>query len=165
MKKLLLVAIMLPFFVGCTPKEQSKKEDVALVQKYVKAVENLDYNTMDSLLADNYKGYGPSYGDSIGKKQAVANWKYNVKNLYKSIHYNRSRTISVTLKTGNNRGDWVSNWGELHIVYKNGKAVTLWANTVYKVEKGKIVKSITFYNEADALKQLGYVIVNPKYLK
>lgn len=159
------MAIMLPFFVGCAPREQNKKEDVALVQKYVKAVENLDYKTMDSLLADNYKGYGPAYGDSIGKKQAVANWKYNVKNLYKSIRYNKSRNVAVTLTTGNNRGDWVSNWGELHIVYKSGKSVTLWANTVYKIEKGKIVKSFTFYDEADALRQLGYVIVNPKYLK
>ena len=90
MKKLLLMAIMLLFFVGCAPREQNKKEDVALVQKYVKAVENLDYKTMDSLLADNYKGYGPAYGDSIGKKQAVANWKYNVKNLYKSIRDRKS---------------------------------------------------------------------------
>jgi hypothetical protein len=47
------------------------------------------------------------------------------------------------------------------IEYQNGKTVMLWANTDYLVENGKIVKSLTFYNEADALRQLGYKIVAP----
>jgi len=71
-----------------------------------------------------------------------------------------ARNAAVIIKTGDNQGEWVSNWGELHIVYKNGKEVTLWANTTYKLENGKIVKSYTFYNEADALKQMGYVFIN-----
>ena len=119
---------------------------------------------MESLLDDSYYGYGPSYGDSIGKEQAVVHWKQNVKNLYKKIKYNKSRNIAVTIKTGNNKGEWVSNWGELHIVYKDDRHVTLWANTIYKIDNGKIVKSLTFYNEADALKQLGYVFINPNDL-
>ena len=36
-------------------------------------------------------------------------------------------------------------------------------NTDYGfVANGKIVKSYTFYNEADALEQLGYIFINPK---
>ena len=38
-------------------------------------------------------------------------------------------------------------------------SVTVWANSNYKVEDGKIVKSYTFYNEADVLEQLGYVFI------
>lgn len=34
----------------------------------------------------------------------------------------------------------------------------------YKVEEGKIVKSNTFYNEADVLRQLSYVFINPENL-
>ncbi len=115
---------------------------------------------MESLLDDSYYGFGPSYGDSINKDQAVINWKYNVEHLYKSIKYNKSRNAAVIITTGDNQGEWVSNWGELHIVYKDDRHVTLWANTTYKIENGKIVKSYTFYNEADALEQLGYVFIN-----
>ncbi len=164
-KKLLIVLLALPFFVGCASQQNQNKGDVAVVEKYVKAVENLDYPAMKNLLAVNYVGYGPSYGDSINRKQALEHMKYNVKKLYKSIRYNKSQNVAVTIPSGPNKGNWVSNWGELHIVYQNGKAVTLWANSVYKIKNGKIVKSYTFYNEADALRQLGYVIVNPKYLK
>jgi hypothetical protein len=39
--------------------------------------------------------------------------------------------------------------------------VNIWANTNYLIENGKIIRSITFYNEADALRQLGYKIVAP----
>ncbi len=128
-KKLLIVLLALPFFVGCASQQNQNKGDVAVVEKYVKAVENLDYPAMKNLLAVNYVGYGPSYGDSINRKQALEHMKYNVKKLYKSIRYNKSQNVAVTIPSGPNKGNWVSNWGELHIVYQNGKAVTLWANS------------------------------------
>ena len=45
---------------------------------------------MDSLLADNYIGYGPSVGDSVNKEEAISGWKDNMENLYESIEYTRS---------------------------------------------------------------------------
>ena len=165
MKKLAYAFLLLPFIISCNSNSNNSEKNIALIEKYVRSVEDLDYLTMESLLDDNYFGYGPSYGDSIGKAQAVEYWKDNVTNLYESIKYNRSRNVAVTITTGENQGDWVSNWGELHIVYKNGKGeVTLWANTTYEIDNGKIVKSYTFYNEADALNQLGYVFINPSDL-
>ena len=164
MKQLFIVFLILPFLMSCSSENHNKEKNIKLIEKYVQSVENMDYNTMASLLDDNYYGYGPSYGDSIGKEMALKQWKENVNSLYKSIHYNKSRNTAVTIKDGENKGEWVSNWGELHIVYKNGKEVTLWANTIYKIANGKIVKSYTFYNEADALRQLGYVFVNPDNL-
>lgn len=131
------------------------------VESYIEAVENLDYEIMESLLDDNYLGLGPSFGDSINKTQAVENWKYLVDNLYESIKYNRSRNAAVSVYEGENQGDWVSNWAELTIHYQNsGKSVTIWANSIYQIENGKIVKSYTFYNEADAFRQLGYVFID-----
>jgi hypothetical protein len=47
---------------------------------------------------------------------------------------------------------------------KDQKEVTVWTNTVYKIENNKITKSFTFYNEADVLEQLGYVFINPDNL-
>ena len=165
MKNTALMLLVIPLFWACSNSRNNAEKNLQLIEKYVQAVENMEYDAMELYLDDNYLGMGPSYGDSIRKDQAIANWKDNVENLYERIHYNRSRNIAVTVETGDNQGEWVSNWAELDIVYKNGRGeVTLWANSVYQIEDGKIVKSYTFYNEADALRQLGYVFINPNDL-
>jgi hypothetical protein len=164
MKNLILLVAIITSLAGCTSvSEKNHNADIELVKSYVKSVEDMDFNTMDKFLDDNYIGMGPSFGDSIGKNDAVENWKSNVANLYEKIHYTRSKFAPVTIPEGVNKGQWVANWAELNIVYKNGiGSVTIWANTNYLVEDGKITKSITFYNEADALRQLGYKIVPPE---
>lgn len=158
------LVILVTLFAGCSKFDNSTK-NIALVEKYVQAVTSQDTESIASLLDDNYLGVGPSYGDSIRKPAALENWKDNITNLYDKIDYNKSRNAAFTLTEGNNQGEWVSNWAELTITYKGDKGeVTIWANTIYKIENEKIVQSITFYNEADALRQLGYVFINPKDL-
>ncbi len=165
MKKLILSVLVFTIMFSCTTQNNASKENEALVNKYVKAVETMDTSTMESLLADNYEGLGPSSNDRINKKGAIKSWKENVENLYESIHYSKSRIISVNVPDGENKGEWVSNWAELKIVYKKDKKeVTIWTNTVYQIENNKITKSFTFYNEADVLEQLGYVFINPSDL-
>jgi hypothetical protein len=165
MKKLALLLLFLPFVMSCSSVSNHSEENLALIEKYVQAVENLDHDTMASLLDENYLGLGPSYGDSIGKEQAVENWKYNVDNLYEKIDYTRSRNAAITITSGENQGEWISNWAELFITYKDNRGtVAIWANSIYQIENDKIVKSYTFYNEADALQQLGYVFINPNDL-
>lgn len=161
MKNLILFAIVAVSITACTATAEKKHaENIELVKSYVESVEEMDFNAMDKFLDDNYLGIGPSYGDTIGKNEAIENWKFNVTNTYEKIHYNRSRFASVTIPDGENKGDWVVNWAELHIDYKNsGGSATIWANSNYLVEKGKIIRSLTFYNEADALRQLGYRMV------
>lgn len=163
MKKIMFLVAMITCLIACTPKNDlNHAKNIDLVKAYVKAVEEMNFNAMKDYLADDYLGMGPSYGDSIRKTEAVENWKWNVKNLYEKIHYNRSRFASVTIPDGENRGEWVANWAELTIVYKNDMgSATIWANTNYLLKDGKIVKSITFYNEADVIKQLGYKIIPP----
>jgi limonene-1,2-epoxide hydrolase len=164
MKNLAFILLFLPFLMSCSLEGDSSKDNIEIVEKYIKAVEELDYNTMESLLADNYRGLGPSFTDSINKEFALASWKYNVENLYDKIKYSRIQTAPVKISEGPNRGDWVSSWAELKIAYKSGETVVIWANTTYKVENGKIVKSFTFYNEADALRQMGYIFIHPNDL-
>jgi hypothetical protein len=136
-----------------------------LIEKYVSAVANLDYGAMDELLDDNYVGFGPSHNDSVTKERALSNWKNNVENLYKSISFSRSRNLASFVPDGPNAGNWVSNWSEMTIVYKKDeKQVTLWVNTIYKIDDNKIIRSYTFYNEADVLEQLGYVFIDPNEL-
>jgi hypothetical protein len=161
MKKLIFVWLFIPVIISCSTTHKQAEEDIALIESYVEAVENLDYEAMNSCLADDYLGFGPSYGDSINREAALKNWKYVAENIYDVIDYRRSNNIAVTVPSGRSKGEWVSNWAELYIRYQNGSEVTLMANTIYEIENRKIAKSYTFYNEADALRQLGFVFVLP----
>ncbi len=161
MKKIVLILFVLAFIVGCSDPNNNSEKNIALVEKYIKAVENLDSEGMDKFLAEDYMGYGPSHDNEINKEDAIKNWKESSENLYKSIKYTKSRNIAVTIPDGENKGEWVTNWAELKIVYKKDNAeVILWANTLYQIENDKIIKSYTIYNEADALHQLGYIFIN-----
>ena len=165
MKKLLLITACIAVFVACESKDQNSEKNVDLVEGYVDAVQKLDYDLMDTFLSDDYMGYGPSANDSINKVDAVSQWKVNVDKLYEKIEYKKSKSIAVSVQDGINKGEWVSNWAQLEISYKNNdQAITIWANTIYKIENEKISRSYTFYNEADAMEQLGYVFINPDNL-
>lgn len=163
MKQLVsLTAISIVFF-SCTSNALNKEnENLAIAKKYMEAVETKNVATMDSLLSENYIGYGPSVGDSTNKAEALKAWKLNTENLYESIKYTRHKELAVTVTNGEAMGDWVLNWAYLTIKYKDGRGpVNLWVNAVYKIEDGKIAQSRTFYNEADVLRQLGYSIQPP----
>jgi len=164
MKQLIVLAIISFGLFACTSSAGKKeKANLAIAQKYMKAVETKNVATMDSLLADNYIGYGPSVGDSVNKEEAILSWKDNAENLYESIEYTRHKELAVSVNEGEAIGDWVLNWAYLTIKYKVGNVpVHIWVNVVYRIENGKIVQSRTFYNEADVLRQLRYSIDPPQ---
>jgi len=165
MKQLIVLIFVSAVLFSCGSDAGNKgNENLAIAKKYMEAVESNNTATMDSLLADNYMGYGPSVGDSINKADALTNWKFNAENLYESVKYTRHQNMAITVKEGEQAeaGDWVSNWAYLTIKYKDGRGtVNVWVNAVYKIENGKIVRSRTFYNEADVLRQLGYTMDPP----
>jgi len=162
MKKIFLFITICIGLFACTNSDDSKKTaSLEIAKKYMEAVETNNPAIMDSLLAENYMGYGPSIGDSTNKTDAINNWKYNSANLYESVKYTRYQNMAITVKEGEEAeaGDWVANWAYLTLKYKDGRGpVNAWVNSVYKIENGKIVRSRTFYNEADVLRQLGYTM-------
>ncbi len=164
MKQLIILATICIGLFACTsPAEKKESENLSIARKYMKAVETKDVATMESLLADNYMGYGPSVGDSVNKEDAISSWKDNSENLYESITYTRHKELAVTVTEGEAIGDWVLNWAYLTIKYKvTNEPVNVWVNIVYRIENGKIVHSRTFYNEADILRQLRYNINPPE---
>jgi ketosteroid isomerase-like protein len=164
MKQFLVLAIISISLFACTSSSGKKeKANLAIAEKYMQAVETKNAALMESLLADNYIGYGPSVGDSVNKEQAISSWKENSENLYESLTYTRHKELAVTVKEGEAQGDWVLNWAYLTIKYKvASEPVHLWVNVVYRIENGKIVQSRTFYNEADVLRQLRYMITPPQ---
>jgi len=164
MKQLIVLALFsLSLFACNSSADKKEKANLAIAQKYMEAVETGNVALMDSLLADNYMGYGPSVSDSTNKEEAVSNWKFNTENLYESIEYTHHTELAVTVKEGRAKGDWILNWAYLTIKYKDGRGpVHIWVNVVYAIENGKIALSRTFYNEADVLRQLNYTIDPPQ---
>lgn len=165
MKKLIVLTfISISIFSCASNNDQREKENLAVVRSYKDAIEANDVAKMESLLASNYKGYGPSVEDSVNKEQAISNWKYNSENLYESFKFSRIQNIAKTV--GENEeaepGDWVITWAFLTLKYKDGRGpVSLWVNVEYKIENGKIAQSRTFYDEADILRQLNYSMEPP----
>jgi limonene-1,2-epoxide hydrolase len=151
------------FIAACTGNnlENIHKENIAVIEKYIQAVQSKDTKTMSDLLAENYIGYGPSFSDSTNKAQAIASWKEVAENLYDKIEYTRTVNIAAAVTEGRHAGNFVSDWAFLKITYKDGRGpVFLPMNAVYRIEDGKITMSRTFYNEADVLRQLGYDYVS-----
>ena len=87
-----------------------EKENIAVVEKYIRAVQSKDIKTMGDLLSDDYMGYGPAYADSIDKAGAMQNFKNVADNLYDKIVYTRSINLAAVLTDGPHPGDFVSNW-------------------------------------------------------
>ena len=135
----LILLLLITLLTSCGNVDNSAK-NIALIEKYVQSVENQDYDNISSVLDDNYLGLGPSYGDSIRKPAALKNWKENITNLYKNIKYNKSRNAAFKLTDGDNQGEWVSNWAELEITYKDDRGtVTIWANSIYQIENAVLL--------------------------
>jgi ketosteroid isomerase-like protein len=157
MKYILLLSLVV-IGVACSgANDELAKENIAVIEKYIKAVQDKDTQTMSDLLSDDYVGYGPSFSDSTNKVQAISNWKDVAENLYDKIEYTRTVNIAATVKDGPHPGNFVSDWASLKITYKDGQGpIFLNVNAIYRIENGKITLSRTFYNEADALRQLGY---------
>jgi hypothetical protein len=159
MRTFLALIVLSLFAMACSNQEQARvdAENIAVIEKYIQAVQNKDTQTMSDLLADNYIGYGPSYYDTINKEQAIASWKDVSENLYEKIEYTRTVNIAATIADGPHPGNWVSDWASLKITYQDGAGpVYMNINATYPVENGKITVSHTFYNEADVLRQLGF---------
>jgi ketosteroid isomerase-like protein len=160
MRSLTPLFIVALFFAACAGGGQQKTdaENIAVIEKYIQAVQSKDTQTMTDLLADDYVGFGPSVADTTNKAQAIASWKDVSENLYDKIEYTRTVNITAKVTDGPFPGDYVSDWASLKITYKgNPEPVFLNINAVYRVKDGKINLSRSFYNEADVLRQLGYV--------
>ena len=154
---LLSILGVIPVVCSCSMQDKTDAENIAVIEKYIQAVQAKDTQTMSELLAEDYVGYGPSFSDSTNKEQAIANWKDVSENLYEKIEYTRTVNIAAKVIDGPHPGNYVSDWASLKITYKGGRGpVFLTMNAVYRVENGKITLSRSFYNEADVLRQLGY---------
>ena len=153
--------------VSCSPSNentiQRKPENEALVKKYLDALTTGDTSAIEGFLADNYKSYGPKIIDSANREKAVAEAKTNWRSHWQSVDYNRYTMLSATLPEGPNAGDWVLDWGMVTIHSKDKTpSFTVQWHGAFRVKDGKITQEVSFFNEADIFRQLGYTFVPPK---
>lgn len=157
MKKAIYIPLLVLLFASCAMQDQSFQEDLKIVEKYQQALKDHDFETMKSILADDYVGYGPSVSDTTNKDDALLIWERNMEYLFEKLEFNIAENIAITSNKGSDAGQWVSSWGKLVVKFqKTGKESQIWSNQIFLVKDGKIQKSYLFYNEADALRQAGY---------
>lgn len=162
MRALFVLVGLMYVVAACTQSNDSGEASIAVVKKYLEAVDNKDYDLMASLLADEYLGLGPSLDDSTSKELALESWKWNNENLYESVTYDRTQLFASSIKEGPYSGEYAYNWAEVTITYKDGSGpVNLLMNAIYKIENGKVARTRTFYNEAEVWEQLGYRLFPP----
>jgi ketosteroid isomerase-like protein len=134
------------------------ESDIKVVGDYLKLLVSGDVDKAKSLLAVNYKGYGPSSVDSTTIEQTVNEW----------VQIGKTRTnqkvsfVNTTfqIKTGITQGDWVSVWGDYNFTEK-GKDIKLPFQFTARVIAGKIVFSRIYYDRLYPMQILGYKLTAP----
>ena len=119
-------------------------EDIAVVDKYIQAVQSNNAQAVRNLLDNSYVGYLPSLSDSIGKEQALANLTYESEHLYEKIEYVQNVHLSVRGIDSPQSSSLVSDSCLVKITYKDGRGSVFFKLLVdYRIAKGKITFSRT----------------------
>lgn len=166
MKKLSLYVLIMLFTIvmaSCTSSttESGINTDILSVgTKFMNAWHDKDTAALSRLLADDFKGMGPATGDSMNKAEALVKWK-SIMDAFESVEVLQNFNAAAKVSEGENAGDYVTSWAKTNIKYKDGKSVKLTLNYVFRVKDGKIDRSLSFVNEADTMRQLGYQFVPP----
>ena len=124
---------------------QGKVDDhLAVVDKYIQAVQSNNAQAMRKLLDNNYVGYLSVSSDSIGKEQALDNLAYGAEHLYEKIEYVQNVHLFVRSIDSPGSGSFVSDSCVVKITYKDGRGAVFFNALVdYQITKGKITFSRT----------------------
>ena len=164
MKSFTSIFITLFLFIACNPKEiltGDGQEKIDVVHQYIDAIVKQDVGTMDFLLSEDYISTGPALKTEVSKAQSISDWKRGWKERIVSMKYKRMHSGLINIEKGKSAGAWVTDWGEVTTLYKDGKTVKFWFNGLYKVAEGKIIEARLVYDNMDILTQLGYKFLPP----
>lgn len=135
-------------------------QDIKMVEDYTNALlVSGDLEKVKSLLADNYKGYGPGPNDSVTAEQVITTWRENYK-----THTNRKANFvehTWYVTEGEYKGNWVAMWGDYNCTI-NGKSIKIPFQLTAHVTNGKIDSSIVYYDNLSSSLSLGYTLTPPK---
>ena len=152
--------------ISCSPSNentvQRSPENEAVVKKYLDAVITGDTSAIEGFLADNYMSYGPKIIDSADRAKVVADYKTNWRTNWSSVEYSRYTMLSANIPDGPAPGDWVLDWGRVTVNSKNNSpSFTVDLHIAFRMKDGKVVQEVSFFNEADIFRQMGFTFVPP----
>ena len=166
---LLIFTLTLNVQAQTTPADQSTYKDwiaenpnadadIKIVRDYLNAIAEGDLDKVANLLADEYKGYGPSPVDSTTKELTITRWKEN----YTTQKNRKIGFVNVTYRVlkGFHKGDHVTVWGTYSFSI-NDKNIDLPFQFTAKVSNGKLVSSMIYFDNWHIYKTLGYTLTPP----
>jgi ketosteroid isomerase-like protein len=136
--------------------------DIKLVGDFLNYLVSGDLDKAKSLLAENFKGYGPSPTDSTTTEQTINNWKENCE-----VQSNRKVGFMPTtfrVLSGDQKGDWVALWGNYSFT-QDGKNISFPFQYTARVTDGKINLDLIYYDRMYILQTLGYKVTPPEIVK
>jgi ketosteroid isomerase-like protein len=152
----LLISCSSNFTSGGDPQQK-----IDLVHQYIDAITKQDVEVMKNLLSDDFKSYGPAMNTEVSKSQNISDWERGWEERIVSMKYKRMHSGLITIEKGKSAGEWVTEWGQVTALYKDGKTVKFWFNGLYKVADGMITEARVVYDNMDILTQLGYKFMPP----
>lgn len=133
--------------------------DMKLVGDYVRSLVSGDLDKAKSLMDPSYIGRGPSRIDSANVEKTITNWQAN----YKTQTDRKVTFVTNTHKvlSGGYKGVWVSLWGN-YTFTQAGKTISLPFQLTAKVEDGKILSSIIYFDNLYVATELGFKLTPPE---
>ena len=161
MKQLFIFSVALLLLAGCTPQADTKvvdetaKQNVELIKKMLTAYENEDIETIKEVYAPNCMSIGPRH-DQV---DTTLSWIEDNMNWFESsdsIKFDIIKLLPQTVDEGDLAGDWVLAWVNIYWydIKAEKKLIAMW-HTPFRIEDGKIVYEVSYWNQWDVYKQLG----------
>jgi ketosteroid isomerase-like protein len=147
-----------PSYKDMVGENTNAEADMKVVSDFVNALTSGDLVKAKSLLADDYKGYGPAPTDTSTVEKTIINWQEN----YKTQSDRKIGFVTQTFRVlqGDLKGDWVSLWGD-YTFTENGKTITFPLQYTARVTNGKIDTDRVYYDRLYILQSLGYTLTPP----
>lgn len=165
MKKLNIISTMLLIMISMSIHAQGNfkvnpngEKDLAVVKEYEQAIYSRDSKKIENIHASDVVGYGPRWDSPRNRDQIVQAFK-NIWEFASDLRYDRPRMLAVTVsgdEIPEYNGNWVMVWAVYVVKEKtSGKEIQLDVHEALKIDKGKIIGKLTYYNELDQMIQMG----------
>lgn len=132
-----------------------------LLIDFSQALTDADYTKARSLVAPDFKWYGPSpmSGDSADIDKLIANWENNHKS-FPMMKILNSTPLALTSDAPNTKGDWSFVWGTYSITLPgNDKPVIFPYHMVGKISQGKLGMVAEYWDKAQFIGPMGNKVV------
>ncbi len=170
MKKLNIISTILLVLISMSIHAQGNfkvnpngEKDLAVANEYMQAFLSRDASKLENIHASDVVGYGPRW-NSPRNRQQIVQATSSIWESSSEFRYDRVRMLPVTV-SGDEIPEYNGNWVMVWAVFvgkekTTGKEVLVDVHEVLKIDNGKIISKLTYYNELDTRIQLGQYTEN-----